>query len=1166
MSTNFFFFFCQFVGTTYACLVTWPSYLSLKTDLMVSSVRTLRLASETTVDAGDVAQQQGRTRSQNAPRTVAGTSGSTTPAQESNPPAQEKTEIKSQATPRSSCRVLKRLRKDASPPPQNNTVSQTASKKTNASKQNAADSGKTRRPWELWSTEDKNSFFEALCEFGKDFESIQSYIAQRSKKKGVPLHGIKNKDQVRHFYYRTWHKISKVMDIGEDVKKQTQELYGLINYAELRKKYSASINERNGQLLTELVLSGSTMVKIKGKRVRIKTPLCRALKKLNNVEDAKDGEPAKLPQEIYVELRPRCNAAWAHVQGLAQNPRVRTKTGLQRRVSTIVEYLQHRWQPLRVKQKEHILSALPSGVASAVTGATPEPKLELRVWPAERICPISISTADSTSNLDISLEGYKKNTGIEGTKCRKPKRNNPKPPVNIPPPQPQPPQAESGDGSSQDTQATSTNPSPPSTLESQRSESNPEEEATKSLTLLQSMLEPQEEPQTTQMSSPQHAAPLSPPVAPTSPPTAPLPPISNVEDLCSSLPTTEDAEKLTLGQLLGLAAEEARGGIEEEEEVEKVEEKEEVKKDEESKEAKEARIAKEEELKERYEKGWSATEAGFMTVGELYLMMGRPTKIVLHYDFEHPEKDAPNRDSNGKVDHRFTTVLKKLVSLASTMFSEKNKQGPMSPPAGRSGIAGLANCSRASGTPPSSKSVASRAIGRSPSARSNPRPTLQQVQEAQVQDSAAAALSTAEGNMTTQPSSAGGAKSDQHVFVVPVGTAPRSQKANAITAVQDAVQEQIDKLIPGNRRGNRMRTNRKPVVVQRPLLPRADQRPVTVVQLLPSPQTLATVVQQQPASSAATPVPATGIGEALQPGSGVVNLLPTGSTFDVHVPLSSASAANMILPVASQVVVTTTSPPLVSSSPMTRDSVMLSSGLPLPVKTLSRDMEESVVSSTVVSVTATVLPVDENANCSEGPIAPVSLTTAATRGNDVSSLPISPPSISSLLDISLPDSLPSDAPPVMPDDNSLLNFAAASVTSSTALTSFEVQSKEEMKSSNLIDSPAKSTLATPPMSPFKLVPSAPDPNWLNGESSDFSLSSLLNTFDSPLKANPTTSSSGCPALSSENSNLDPIARLAPDVDTQLQCLMNENSIDYVAKFADLAAQIASSNVEHKSTT
>ncbi|KFM83460.1 Protein cramped-like protein, partial [Stegodyphus mimosarum] len=115
---------------------------------------------------------------------------------------------------------------------------------------------------------------------------------------------IKNKDQVRHFYYRTWHKISKFLEISECVRKQTQELYGLINYAELRKKIGGCLNEKNRQKLNELVFSGVTTVKHKGKKLRIKTPVCRALKKLNNVSDTKEPETDKLPKDIFVEFRP----------------------------------------------------------------------------------------------------------------------------------------------------------------------------------------------------------------------------------------------------------------------------------------------------------------------------------------------------------------------------------------------------------------------------------------------------------------------------------------------------------------------------------------------------------------------------------------------------------------------------------------------------------------------------------------------------------------------------------------------------------------------------------------------------------------------------------------------------------------------------------------------
>ena len=60
-----------------------------------------------------------------------------------------------------------------------------------------------------------NYFFSNFWQFGKDFDAIQNLIVQRHKKKGDPDCIIKNKDQVRHFFYRTWHKISKYIDHTE---------------------------------------------------------------------------------------------------------------------------------------------------------------------------------------------------------------------------------------------------------------------------------------------------------------------------------------------------------------------------------------------------------------------------------------------------------------------------------------------------------------------------------------------------------------------------------------------------------------------------------------------------------------------------------------------------------------------------------------------------------------------------------------------------------------------------------------------------------------------------------------------------------------------------------------------------------------------------------------
>lgn len=79
----------------------------------------------------------------------------------------------------------------------------------------STNTAKQRMPKALWSTSEKNLFFEALNEYGKDFDSITAYICNKMKKKGVPDNMTKKKHQVSHFYYRTWQKVSKHIKFGD---------------------------------------------------------------------------------------------------------------------------------------------------------------------------------------------------------------------------------------------------------------------------------------------------------------------------------------------------------------------------------------------------------------------------------------------------------------------------------------------------------------------------------------------------------------------------------------------------------------------------------------------------------------------------------------------------------------------------------------------------------------------------------------------------------------------------------------------------------------------------------------------------------------------------------------------------------------------------------------
>ncbi|XP_006623303.1 protein cramped [Apis dorsata] len=263
-----------------------------------------------------------------------------------------------------------------------------------------------KRSCELWSMEDKNTFFKALNEYGKDFDALQSYFLNQGKKKGLPDVAIKNKEQIRHFYYRTWLKISKHLKFSEDVKKTSQELYGLINYGELRRKLPR-IYEKVHLKLNELVYWGSTQVRLRGKTMRIKTPICRALRKLNQLEDWQ--EEIKLPSRITIELRPRNNMAWWQVQASSMNPRIRTLLPIQRRLSSLLIFLQQKWRPAKY-------NTFPN-VENAITNEMKDTRL-LRVAPPEgsKIALPMVNLGEYLTSNSVSLNSYEKRLGLKSSR------------------------------------------------------------------------------------------------------------------------------------------------------------------------------------------------------------------------------------------------------------------------------------------------------------------------------------------------------------------------------------------------------------------------------------------------------------------------------------------------------------------------------------------------------------------------------------------------------------------------------------------------------------------------------------------------------------------------------------------------------------------------------
>ncbi|XP_063704196.1 protein cramped [Culicoides brevitarsis] len=334
-------------------------------------------------------------------------------------------------TLRASARVIHKLRMDSatpnSPPVSvldNKKEDESSGKKKEEHRVNPKTPSQPKTAFRMtWNNEEKDMFFDALNEYGRDFEAISTYINNKQKRKNPTDPFYKTKDQVRVLYYQFYQKVSKYLKFSDEVKKVPQELYALINYGEMRKKL-IFINEKSFLKLRELVYKGSVTIRTKGKNIKIKTPSCRALRKLNQLEEWQ--EEIKLPHRIDVILRPANVDAWGKVQSLAHNPRIRTQVPLQRRVSSLLQTLQHRWrsQDLRLQEKimslEKSTTALPSKSKSVKAQTFEsefkkqacEPLLCFAPPPEQPIHRPVVHLSEFLSSDSICLNSYEQRIGV----------------------------------------------------------------------------------------------------------------------------------------------------------------------------------------------------------------------------------------------------------------------------------------------------------------------------------------------------------------------------------------------------------------------------------------------------------------------------------------------------------------------------------------------------------------------------------------------------------------------------------------------------------------------------------------------------------------------------------------------------------------------------------
>ncbi|KAI1896254.1 hypothetical protein AGOR_G00092910 [Albula goreensis] len=1016
---------------------------------------------------------------------------------------------------------------------------------------------KVRRQWESWSTEDKNTFFQGLYEHGKDFEAIQNNIALKYKKKGKPASMVKNKEQVRHFYYRTWHKISKYIDFtnvySRVLKKSSQELYGLICYAELRKKVGGLMDDKNVAKLNELIQHGATTVRSKGRNLRIKVPMCRALKKLcdpDGVSDEEDQKPVRLPLKVPMELQPRSNHSWARVQSLAHNPRLRMMVELHRKVSSLIEFLKQKWaiQDHRIwksleerevlegqqhspwgQEREELflypaesstLTPLP-GVARVVHSKafctvhwleSGKCRAGARDLPAAQILGIQAAPkgpgkqgragggdtrrAEGTAVAEGADDA---STGVTEDKTRgsvNQPQNSTAVCSPVTPGQKEGSALGSVDGVPPQPEGTS-NPGEGPAFRDTGGDSGTKDSEGQGLTpqvkegqCSEVSLSPKKDPPNSLRDNgggmyyreerTEGGAGLSPEMSTAA--SEPPPPLG---DVC----TKEDQAPEEACSDTGRSGRGAAG-------------------------KEEAGVAGSRPPQQIREEGWCTRSTENVTLAELYLMLGKPGKLQLEYEWlpVSQEDNRPHPSPRPRpTTHRVLRCLLRLVSsevnpkpateLCSTATSPLKpglEDQSLTPP-GKAAMLGVRSpsCGRHQGS--------IRA-----GVRNLPRSLL---------------VSGASGD------------ADSSLFAIPTTLPPNSRHSKMFSPNKEAelafrqqlhsVSMQSDLFLPKQRKF-RSRPLRKPVVVQRTLLPRTtgDTTPQHVCSL--------SILSNS-------------------------SLSGTGSFRPIQPSLHSTSRP--LIPKATPQS-STTSSQLSSTIDLAAKSAGIIPGSPAPVLEgsgtvgllLTPDTETSEPKRDLLPQTpAAIVPAEVTINNGLSPLSPAGDTDCL----------LSPPSVASLLDISLP------GPP-----EEVLSQGEAATQISDSIIELAINSAHFGDSSSL--SPAKlngsdgsRSIPSPAGSPQRNWIASPthDPQWYPNESSDSSLGCLLSSLISPDKGRkmltPSGPSSGTsllgPSLLDSSSRDSFHSRGLPDVgevDSQLACMMSESSVDYIARFNDLAQELS----------
>uniref|UniRef100_A0ACB8FKZ6 Protein cramped-like n=1 Tax=Sphaerodactylus townsendi TaxID=933632 RepID=A0ACB8FKZ6_9SAUR len=569
------------------------------------------------------------------------------------------------------------------------------------------------------------------------------------------------------------------------------------------------------------------------------------------------------------------------------------------------------------------------------------------------------------------------------------------------------------------------------------------------------------------------------------------------------------------------------------------------------------------------EEGWSLRNSESLTLAEVYLMMGKPNKLQLEYDWlsvlgpgtrEPGEQASEVKSAPPSATFHKQKLLNCLLRLIATEVNPK--------PAPETSTAATSPIKPAQEehtlTPPGKVIAIST---RSPGCARN-QPALRGKTFSPGAVSSPSGLRNPSRSLLAGPTSSGGSDADCGLFAVPTTLPPNSRHGKpflpskemelSIRQHLDTISMQSDFFLPKPKK-LRNRHLRKPLVVQRTLLPRPSGNPSQHVcsfsilsnssvtgrgSFRPIHSSLTKAAVSRPIIPKALPAQAANhLSSTIDLAAQSAGIIP-GSPLPI-LDAEGLSGVSPLSPDAVTGVVTGQDSTVGHQNGGAVASVMGSSTeCRVPFMGLPAQPDQEAIPDSFQGTPVLSLPDLPKTTLQNGlPAPPLSSLEASTSR-------LSPPNVSALLDISLPGP---------PEDVLSQGEPATQIRENVSLSPAKLNGSDTSKS-----------LPSPSSSPQQNWIASPthDPQWYPNDSTDSSLSSLFSSFLSPEKGRKmlpnslgTTGSTSLlgPSLLDGNSRDSFVSRSIADVaevDSQLACMMNENSIDYISRFNDLAQELS----------